>query len=234
MTALLQCLKLRRCIGLAVLLIALSILAGCSTGGKAIPEKIMRTAADQKAAVPAVPAGPSVEWLEDGREGFVIREVPRMGEASRRDFDLAVAMLKEKNYSGAIELLEKVIAQSPGATAPYIDIAIAYRRIDKPEQAEEHLKTALGLVPGHPVACNEYGLLYRQTGRFAEAKAMYEHALARFPDYYPAHRNLGILCDLYLNDPTCALEHYKIYSALRPEDKQVKLWIADLRMRLGK
>jgi Tfp pilus assembly protein PilF len=177
---------------------------------------------------------PSVARLEDGREGFIITEVPKMDKASRRDFDRAVAMLKERDYGQAVDLLEKVIEQSPGVTAPYIDIAIAYQRIGKPEQAEEHLKSALKLFPVHPVACNEYGLLYRKTGRFAEAREIYEKAIARFPDYYPVHRNLGILCDLYLDDPVCALEHYEIYSKARPEDKQVKLWIADLRDRLGR
>lgn len=157
-----------------------------------------------------------------------------MDEASRRDFERAVAMLNDQDYGQAIELLEKVIEQSPGVTAPYIDIAIAYQHMDKPEQAAEHLKTALQLIPDHPVASNEFGLLYRKSGRFAEARAIYEKAIARFPDYYPVHRNLGILCDLYLNDPACALEHYEIYSEARPEDKQVKLWIADLRARLGR
>ena len=155
-----------------------------------------------------------------------------MDETSRRNFERAVVLLKDQEYTQAIDLLEKVIEQSPGVTAPYIDIAIAYRHIGKPEQAEAHLKTALRLVPEHPVACNEYGLLNRKAGRFAEARAMYEKALSSFPDYYPVHRNLGILCDLYLNDPACALEHYDIYSAARPEDQQVKLWIADLRIRL--
>jgi Flp pilus assembly protein TadD len=198
----------------------LSVLAGCATDGKVKPVPVAQE--------------PSVARLEDGREGFIITEVPQMDEASRRDFERAVAMLNNQDYGQAIDLLEKVIEQSPGVTAPYIDIAIAYQHIGKPEQAEEHLKTALRLVPEHPVACNEYGLLYRKTGRFDEARAIYEKAIARFPDYYPVRRNLGILCDLYLNDPACALEHYEIYSEARPEDKRVKLWIADLRARLGR
>jgi Tfp pilus assembly protein PilF len=214
----------RACVGFAVVAVVLSVFAGCATGGK-------ETAVVEPA--PPVSTEPSVARLEAGREGFVIKEVPTTDEALSRDFARAVALLKNQDYGEAIELLEEVIEQSPGVTAPYIDIAIAYQRTGKPEQAEEHLRTALELFPGHPVACNEYGLLYRKTGRFDEARAMYEEALARFPDYYPAHRNLGILCDLYLSDPACALEHYEIYSEARPEDKQVTLWVADLRARLG-
>ena len=174
-----------------------------------------------------------MERLEEGREGFILTEVPQMDAANRRDFERAVAMLKDRDYDRAIDLLEKVIEQSPGVTAPYINIAIAYRHMDKQEEAEAHLKIALDLFPGHPVACNEYGLLYRKTGRFQEARVIYEKVLVRFPEYYPVHRNLGILCDLYLSDLVCAVEHYEIYSKARPEDKRVKLWIADLRARLG-
>ena len=172
--------------------------------------------------------------LVDGREGFIITEVPTMDEASRRDFDRAVALLKGQEYGRAIDLLEKVIERSPGVTAPYIDIAIAYQRVGKPERAEEHIKKALALFPDHPLASNEYGLLCRKTGRFAEARTVYETAIARFPEYYPLHRNLGILCDLYLNDPACAFEQYEIYSNARPEDAQVKSWIAEVRGRLGR
>jgi len=202
-----------------VLATVLSVLAGCATEGK-----VKATVAYE----------PSVARLEDGREGFIITEVPQMDEVSHRDFNRAVGMLKDQNYGQAIDLLEKVIAQSPGISAPYIDIAIAYQRIGKPEQAEEHLKKALKLFPEHPVASNEYGLLYRKTGRFAEARVTYEKAIARFPDYYPLHKNLGILCDLYLDDSECALKQFEIYSARRPADAQVKIWISELRMRLGR
>jgi len=213
-------LKTRTFIGFVVLLMELLVLAGCATHGKIKSALVVQE--------------PVVERLDNGREGFTIKEVPKMDAASRRDFEGAVAMLKDQEYDQAIALLEKVIEQSPGVTAPYINMAIACQHIGKLEQAEEHLKTALLLVPGHPVACNEYGLLYRKTGRFSEARTIYEKALSKFPDYYPVHRNLGILCDLYLNDLACALEHYEIYSEASPDDKKVKSWIADLRARLGR
>jgi tetratricopeptide (TPR) repeat protein len=129
--------------GFAVLAVVLSVLAGCATGGK-------ETAVVEPA--PPVSTEPSVARLEGGREGFVINEVPTMDEASRRDFVRAVVMLKNQDYTQAIELLEEVIERSPGVTAPYIDIAIAYERTGKPELAEEHLRTALELFPGHPGA----------------------------------------------------------------------------------
>lgn len=218
-------LKTRTCAGLCVAVMGLSILAGCSMHEKAKPATIAQESDRSK--------GLAVARLDDGREGFIIKESPQMDEASRRDFDRAVGLLEDGEYVPAIDLLEKVIEKSPGVTAPYINMAIACRHIGELEQAEAHLKTALNLAPEHPVACNEYGLLYRKTGRFTEARAIYEKAIAVFPDYYPVHRNLGILCDLYMNDPVCALEHYEIYSRAMPDDKQVKLWIADLQIRLG-
>jgi Tfp pilus assembly protein PilF len=177
---------------------------------------------------------PSVERLKDGRQGFVIREKAGMDAASLAEFQRAVALLNDGKDGEAIELMKRVIDRSPRFSAPHIDIALAYLRIGAPEPAEQHMKAALSLVPGHPVAGNEYGLLLRKTGRFNEAREVYEKAVDRFPDYLPARKNLGILCDLYLNDPKCALEQFERYSRLMPEDEKVKIWIAELRIRLGR
>jgi len=215
-------LKIRTWVGFVILL----VLAGCATDGKIKPEKVSQES--------SLDTGFSITQFEDGRNGFIITEISKMDESSRKDFERAVAIMKNQDYEKAVDILEKIIEKSPGVTAPYIDIAIAYQHIDKPEQAEENLKAALQLFPDHPVASNEYGLLCRKTGRFDDARAIYEKAIASFPGYYPVHRNLGILCDLYLNDPVCALEHYEIYSEAKPKDKLVKLWIADLRTRLGR
>jgi Tfp pilus assembly protein PilF len=182
---------------------------------------------------PVINQGTTVARLQDGRQGFVIRENSSMDAESRGEFERAVALMNKGENDKAIELLAKVIERSPGVTAPYINIAVAYMRTNNVELAEQHLQSALGLVPDHPVASNEYGLLLRKGGRFKEAREIYEKALASFPDYLPVHRNLGILCDLYLNDPECALKQFEIYSEGMPADAQVKIWIAELRMRLG-
>jgi tetratricopeptide (TPR) repeat protein len=221
--------------GCLLLALGISLSAGCATAGKAKVAKVEPAASTPVVAAPSPPkpAGPSVVHLTDGREGFVITESYGLGAQMRADFDQASAMIKEAKYDKAIELLEKVIAQSPGMTAPHINIAIAYRRINKPEQAEQHLKKALESIPGHPVASNEYGLLLRKEGRFAESRQVYEKSLALFPEYYPLHKNLGILCDIYLKDAVCAVEHYDIYAKAMPKDQQVKLWLADLQTRSG-
>ena len=175
----------------------------------------------------------SATEVEDVGKGFVITEAAQLEELTRKDFEEAVRLLNEEDYHKAIEILEKVIEQSPGVTAPFIDLGIAYQRIGDQEKAETQFKSALELFPGHPVACNQYGLLLRKNGKFDEARNVFEQALVEYPSYYPVHRNLGILYDLYLNDLTNALEHYETYNGYVTEDAKVKIWIADLRIRLG-
>lgn len=210
----------------------LAVLAGCSIG-KNIETETDLVAKPSFSEIDAVETYPSVVRLKDGRKGFIIREKSSDGEEWSADFERAVNLMQEEDYPKAIELLEKVIEQSPEVSSPYINIAICYERSGKDDQAEQNLKTALEMIPNHPAASIEYGFLLRKTGRFDEAREIYEKALATYPEYLPIRRNLGILCDLYLNDPDCAIEQYEKYSEAKPEEEQVKLWVADLRLRLG-
>ena len=198
------------------------IFAGCAAGAKVAP----------KPAETVPFKGPSVERLSDGQQGFVIHDNPIMDVLSREEFDRAATLLNDGKNDKAIDLFTKVIERSPGVTAPHIDIAVAYLRTGQTGSAEEHLKTALGLFPGHPIASNEYGLLLRRAGRFKEAREVYLKTIARFPEYLPVHKNLGILCDLYMDDPECALHEFETYAAGTPADTQVKTWIAELKIRL--
>lgn len=166
--------------------------------------------------------------------GFTITEAARVSAEVRADFESAMRLLEQEQYDAGIALLVKVTEAAPQVTTPHIDLAIAYGRVGDLQRAEASIKRALELNPRHPVAHNELGIIYRKTGRFQEARESYEKALALYPRFHVARRNLAVLCDVYLADASCALEHYELYTQLAPDDEAAAMWIADLRNRVGR
>ena len=163
--------------------------------------------------------------------GFTVTERAQVAPEVRADYEAAVRMLDEQRYEPGIAALLAVSERAPEATAVHIDLGVAYARTGDLDRAEASLRRALELNPVHPAALNELGLVQRRKGQYPAARASYEAALAQFADFHYAHRNLAILCDLYLGDEACALEHYEAYSRLIPDDTQVLKWIAELRGR---
>lgn len=199
----------------------------------------MRTLRDGSLALAALAlaacasSGPTQTELRTER-GFVITESVSVAPELRADFESAVQRLKQQDTAGGIALLVKVTDAAPQLTAAHVDLAMAYEQAGDLERAEASLKRALELSPRHPVVYNELGIVYRRTGRFEEARKSYVRALELHPEFHFARRNLAILCDVYLNDPACALENYELYARAVPDDEATSAWIADLHERIGK
>lgn len=148
-------------------------------------------------------------------------------------FEQAVKLINVKKYEKAIELLVEVTDKTQKHSAPYINLAIAYSETGKVKEAEKILLRAKKINPQHPVTNNELGLLYRKTGRFSDAKKTYEKVIKVYPQFLPARKNLGILCDLFMADLECAISHYETFLKFQPHDKEVKIWLVDLKRRAG-
>lgn len=195
----------------------LGMLAGCAGGGSEL-----KTSPDRTSRTP----------------------VP-ISAALQSDFNKALGLMKKGAYREAIPMLEAILAENDRLPGAQINLAIACMNVE-PEglgdggreanlkKAEQALSRAVDVNPNDAVAHHQLGLLYRKTGRFDQARKAYERAISIEPTYASAHLNLGILCDIYLQQLECAIDHFEKYRALAPEENgKVELWLSDLRQRAG-
>jgi len=203
--------------------VVLLLLAGCA-GGPATPKP------GDRVEIPTT----VVTRLDAGRTGFEIVDQLPLDANIQAFFQRGVDAMAKGDYDTAVESFTTVTRKVPKLSAAHVNLAIAYTRSDRDGMAEPILHEALRLVPGHPLASHEYGLLLRRAGRFGEAREIYEEALQHYPEYYPLRQNLGVLCDLYLDDADCAEEQLALYLKAQPDDEQVKLWLAELQGRAGR
>ena len=210
---------------LCVVLAALSLLSGCSStpnkdAGSKAPEatKTSGKKPDKNAVVePEVPLGP-----------------PPIPAEATQAFERAVTLLSGGDLDAAIKEFQQLSERYPDYAGPQINLGIAYSKRGKLAEAEKALKAATQRGEPSAAAFNQLGIVYRKLGRFKDADVAYSEALRIDPSYALAHLNLGVLCDMYLQQPQRALTELERYIQLSPTpDVRVAAWVKELQGRVG-
>jgi tetratricopeptide (TPR) repeat protein len=159
---------------------------------------------------------------------------PVIPERANQQFAQAVALLQAGKLTDAELELKQLILAYPEYPGPYVNLGLLYERAGKYPEAEQALRQATQKGMPSALTYTELGITYRQLGRFKDAESAYGEAIKIDPNYAPAHLNLGVLCDLYLQQPQRALEAFERYMELSGNsDKRVATWIAELKARVG-
>jgi Flp pilus assembly protein TadD len=185
----------------------------------AIPNPPIATPADPTAApVSAAAAAPAYN-------------IPKPPARANSEYARALTLMRGGDPTQAILEMQVLTQSYPDYSGPYANLGILHRNANQLPESEAALAKATERAPWDAQTWSEYGLTLRQAGKFAEARAAYEHATKANPSYAPAHRNLGVLLDLFLDDPVTAQAELETYKTLTGEDKPVSGWLAELRAR---
>ena len=206
----------RRCANSACFF-ALLLLMACSSSPPREPNKpTAKQEAETDVAQANTPSGPP----------------PIPPEATQR-FENALTLLSAGDYARAEPELRRLADAYPQYSGALANLGILYLKTGKLNEAEKALRAATERSPQNASAFNQLGIVYRKMGRFKEADAAYTKALAIDPNYALAELNLGVLCDLYLQQPERALAAYERYTALTPSpDARVAGWVKELKSRV--
>jgi tetratricopeptide (TPR) repeat protein len=122
----------------------------------------------------------------------------------------------EMKYAEAATAYQESIKLTPTNWGYYLNLGLAFKKMDKREEALAAFRTAAQLAPESFSANKELGEALAKAGSFEEAKTYYLKAVALSPDDPDAHYNLGA-CLLNTGEQETAIGHFQKTIELKPD-----------------
>ncbi len=163
---------------------------------------------------------------------------PQLDRVIQR-FQTGTRLLDKGEVDEARILFETLRDEYPEVSVFYLNLGVAYKRLERFEEAIQAYRQAISISDrnpndGYAEAHYNLGILLREQGDFKGAEAVYLRAIDLAPAFQDAHFNLAVLYDLYLNEPAKAVRHYQAHMALTTGvDEEVNIWISALQKRLN-
>ena len=135
-------------------------------------------------------------------------------------------------YSPAAEAYRRAHQLSPKSLEIIHNLALTHLRMGQHDQAIQLYQHSLSLDPRRAGTYNDLGLAYRQAGLYREAIQAYRRAMELDDHFADPWRNLGVIYAYHQLDYARAVELWKHYLILRPEDPEAgMIWAEVDRMR---
>lgn len=206
---------LKRSINLAAML----LLAACASQPTPQP------------SIPAEPIAPAPGATSTVANAAPVAPVAALAPALQAQMDEAAELLLAGQKDKALARYTAVQQAAPTHVSAWLNAALIKREQKQLPEALALIEQSLQHSPNEARALTLKGVVLREQGKLADAKNAYLAAVQANDSYAPAHRNLAVLADLYLDEPALALRHMERYAALVGDDKQVTAWVTELRRR---
>ncbi|TAL22817.1 MAG: tetratricopeptide repeat protein [Nitrospirae bacterium] len=137
----------------------------------------------------------------------------------------AVRQIKEKNYSGAEDILRKALAAKPEDPVAYHHLGFALKNQSRYKEASAAYQKAIQLKPDYYEAMNNLAVTYELLGNREKARSLYLKALSIKPSYAEGHLNYGLLLEAEGNIKD-AESHYQAFLNLS-SDETLKIMVRE-------
>ncbi|MFT5594086.1 MAG: tetratricopeptide (TPR) repeat protein [Oceanicoccus sp.] len=142
--------------------------------------------------------------------------------------------MRSNDFNTAKQKLGVITQKDTSLSGPWVllgNIAVEEKQL---KLAQDHYKQALKITPGNINAYIALARAQRLMGEFDVAQNTLAQVLSIWKDCPEAHLNLGVLYDLYLNQPTKAQQHIEAYLFLNQyKDQKAIAWFNEIQSRTG-
>ncbi|MDZ7663393.1 type IV pilus biogenesis/stability protein PilW [Thiohalophilus sp.] len=101
----------------------------------------------------------------------------RLREASELNAELGVKYMQQGDNERAMGKLQKAINYNDDNARAHHYLGELYRRVDRPDEAEQHFKAALDITPRDPSLLNNYAVLLCDLEKYDASDRYFEKAL---------------------------------------------------------